>query len=74
MSDYLVHLHLAYWHATKCAASLAKARRALGDDLLDDEPLFDGVDGELGPPMPAGKGRSRRSSRLRLIRYAAPNG
>jgi hypothetical protein len=66
MSDYLNHLHLAHWHAVKCVASIA---RALGDDLLDDEPLFDGVDGELGPPMPAGKGRSR----LRLIRYAAPN-
>ena len=69
MSDYLDNLNIAYWHAQKSVASIARARRALGDDLLDDEPLFDGVDGELGPPMPAGKARSR----LRLVRYAAPN-
>jgi hypothetical protein len=63
MSDYRDNLHLAHWHAKACMASIAKA---LGDDLLDDEPPHDlDADDDLGGLVPpGGTGRAR----MRLVR------
>jgi hypothetical protein len=61
MAEYLANLHRAHWHAKKCVASIAKARKAFGDDPGDDEPASS--EANYGPdPLP----RSRQRY-LRLI-------
>jgi hypothetical protein len=67
VSDYLDKLHLAHWHAQKCVASIAKARRALGDISGDDD-LGEVLPGGAVEPNPQ---RGRRSAYLRLLKSAA---
>jgi hypothetical protein len=59
MSDYINSLRLAHWHAVKCVASIARARRAFGDDPgdFDDEPSSDEADYGDDPDalLPAGR-------------------
>jgi hypothetical protein len=73
--SYLDNLHLAHWHAQKCVASIAKARRSLGDDLVPDDGDISGDD-DLGEVLPGGAvepnpQRGRRSAYLRLLKSAA---
>jgi hypothetical protein len=53
------HLKTALFHAKECAKSIARARKAVGDDdgLLDDEPSADYDD---DPPLLVPRGRYPR--------------